>query len=212
MRCNGILSTERSFRPMDSWTTNSAFGSTLRWRRSLISEDTLVGSFIWRWVPMVRQWPALQQMKLWGSGRCSNQLKIRKDLLSYPSDRRETLQRSKRIKLARKCAKGVPLILSWLTIHRSFKHRLHSSTGLAWDEGFINFNWRTLRPHTHAQPFLVNEAQLLNLYLPSASHSHSHSLLITRNSPCLPGLAWDSVLMAILRSCELEIFIETFKC
>ena len=148
---NGTPSTERSSPRTVSSITSSASGSIHRWKRLQISEAIQAGSFIWQWAPMALLWQVLLQMKHCASGKCSNRLRIRKNQLSCPQDRHAvTTQGWKWIRLTKNCAREAPLTSSWLTTRRYFRRHLLSSTGSAWDEGFINFDWRTLNPSLSA--------------------------------------------------------------
>lgn len=165
---------------------------------------------------MVLLWQVLLQMKLCDSGKCSNRLRIQKNLLSCRQDRHVgTTQVWKWIRLTKKCAREAHLTSSWLTSHRYFKLHLLSSTGSAWDEGFINFDWRTLTPSLQAlssyNPWIVNEVQLLMLVLSSHPLFTPCHFLDISHCVCrrLLGLVCRDV-TAILRSCELEIFICDF--
>ena len=178
MLYNGTPSIERSFLRMVSSTTSSASGSIHRWKRLLTSEVTQVESCIWLWAPMALRWQVLLQMKLCASGKCSNRLRIRKNQLSCPQDRHAvTTQGWKWIRLTKKCAREAPLTSSWLTTHRYFKLHLLSSTGSAWDEGFINFDWRTLIPSLKAfSSYSLELSMKFNFKCWSCHHTPLHTL------------------------------------
>lgn len=127
---------------------------------------------------MALLWQVLLQMKHCASGKCSNRLRIRKNQLSSPQDRHvATTQGWKWIRLTKKCAREARLTSSWLTTRRYFKLHLLSSTGSAWDEGFINFDWRTLIPSLKAlSPNSLELSMKFNFNCKSCHHTPLHTL------------------------------------